>query len=104
MAPEQEPLSRAVLECPAQRAVHGRGTGSGPACLGGEQGLRRGSARDRRRDPGHDVLIEGGGYDVAQGRDGNAMTEDDTGCGDPPDPEVAQHGEQPQDGPGASRG
>ena len=45
-------------------------------------------------------MIEGGGHDVAQGRDGNAMTEDDTGCGDPPDPEVAQHGEQPQDGPG----
>jgi hypothetical protein len=26
------------------------------------------------------------------------MTEDDTGWGHPPDPEVAQHGEQPQDG------
>ena len=26
------------------------------------------------------------------------MTEDDIGWGDPPDPEVAQHGEQPQDG------
>ena len=26
------------------------------------------------------------------------MTIDDTGWGDPPDPEVAQHGEQPQDG------
>ena len=26
------------------------------------------------------------------------MTEDDTGWGDPPDPEVAQHGGQPQDG------
>lgn len=25
------------------------------------------------------------------------MTEDDTGWGDPPDPEIAQHGEQPQD-------
>jgi hypothetical protein len=35
---------------------------------------------------------------MAQGRDGNAMTEDDTGRGDPPDPEIAQHGEQPQDG------
>jgi hypothetical protein len=27
------------------------------------------------------------------------MTIDDTGWGDPPDPEVAQSGEQPQDGP-----
>ena len=26
------------------------------------------------------------------------MTEDDTGWGNPPNPEVAQHGEQPQDG------
>jgi hypothetical protein len=26
------------------------------------------------------------------------MTEDETGWGHPPDPEVAQHGEQPQDG------
>ena len=43
-------------------------------------------------------MIVGGGHDVAQGRDGNAMTEDDTGWGDPPDPEIAQHGEQPQDG------
>jgi hypothetical protein len=43
-------------------------------------------------------LIVGGGHDVAQGRDGNAMTEDVTGWGNPPDPEVAQHGEQPQDG------
>jgi hypothetical protein len=32
------------------------------------------------------------------------MTIDDTGWGDPPDPEVAQHGEQPQDGlPGQPR-
>jgi hypothetical protein len=43
-------------------------------------------------------LIVGCGHDVAQGRDGNAMTEDDTGWGDRPNPEVAQHGEQPQDG------
>ena len=35
---------------------------------------------------------------MAQGPDGNAMTDDETGWGNPPDPEVAQHGEQPRDG------
>jgi DivIVA domain-containing protein len=39
-------------------------------------------------------LIVGGGHDMAQGRDGIAMTEDDTSWDDRPDPEVAQ----PQDG------
>jgi hypothetical protein len=43
-------------------------------------------------------LIAGRGRDVAQGRDGSALTEDDTGWGNPHDPEVGQDGEQPHDG------
>jgi hypothetical protein len=33
---------------------------------------------------------------LAEGRDGSAMSMDDTGRGDPSGPEVLQHGEQPQ--------